>query len=167
MRFACAGISLLVAVFALAAVPARSGEANVDIYDLNFGMRYCAAPWCDNEEFINTHFGIDAQTGKVMKYVGDAPPVEVGHIGDGGDEEILFATPPTPDNRYAPPTAGYAPAPYPQAAAPYPGPTAMAPAPYSHYPAPPAATVYPQPYPYPPVQQPYPGQLPFAPAAPR
>lgn len=94
MRFTYAGISALLAVFVLAAGSARSGEENIDINDLKYGMRYCPAPWCDNKEFIDTHFGIDAKIGKVMKFVGNQPPVDVGYVD--GVEEVLYVSPPTP-----------------------------------------------------------------------
>lgn len=127
MRFACAGAFILSAVFALTAGPARTGEENVDVYDLKYGMRYCAAPWCDNQEFIDTHFGIDATTGVVTKHVGNAPPVEVGYMNGG--EEILFVSPPNmaPNDSIPPGPAVAAPQPWAGSTAPRPVATAPAP----------------------------------------
>lgn len=66
------------------------------------GVRYCPAPWCDNSEFIDTHFGIDAKTGKVTKYTGTVHPDETGDLAGAGDQVLYVAPPLSVENRYVP-----------------------------------------------------------------
>ncbi|MDR1745492.1 MAG: hypothetical protein LBS30_07050 [Planctomycetota bacterium] len=87
------GLFAVSAAIILAASTAGAGQP-IDMNSLSYGMRYCPAPWCDNEEFINTHFGIDAKTGKVTKYVGGAHPYE--ETVTDGEEQVLYVAPPAP-----------------------------------------------------------------------
>lgn len=75
-----------------------AGE-RVDVNSLSYGMRYCPAPWCDNSEFIDTHFGIDAQTGKMTKYVGGSNPYEE-EVTSNGEEIVLWTPTSSAGNNY-------------------------------------------------------------------
>lgn len=68
------------------------------------GMRYCPAPWCDNSDFLDTHFGMDAKTGKVYAYKGSVHPDEIANP-PGGGEVVLYSAPPiSVENKYVPPS---------------------------------------------------------------
>lgn len=119
MRLTHAGMSALAVLSVFFAGAAAGGEV-VDVNSLNYGMRYCPAPWCDNKEFIDTHFGIDAKTGKVTKYVGGDHPYQEDVTTDG-QEVVLYTSPPiSVENRYVPPAASVA---MPPSYAPAPGPS--------------------------------------------
>lgn len=103
MRSSRMSFPMCATLFLLAAGTVMAGEA-VDVNSLKYGMRYCPAPWCDNQEFIDTHFGIDADTGKLTKYVGGEHPY-ASEISDSGEEVVLYTSPPiSVENRYVPPS---------------------------------------------------------------
>lgn len=160
MRSTLAGLSAFVVLSVFVGGTAAGGEV-VDVNSLNYGMRYCAAPGCDNQEFIDTHFGVDAKTGKMTKYVGGDHPYQED-VPANAQEVVLFTSPPiSVENRYVPPSVAFAaPSPTPVAAPVY--------APRPTYTPAPAAPVY-TPAPayvsapvYPPV--PVPGYAPASPA---
>ncbi|MCC8166003.1 MAG: hypothetical protein LIQ31_07600 [Planctomycetes bacterium] len=72
------------------------------------GLRYCAAPDCDNSEFLDTHFGIDATTGQLLVFRGDSvQEVDNSHLDR--QEEIVLAVAPTVNyqNVYVPPEVAF------------------------------------------------------------
>ena len=93
-----------------AAIPGTSAIAGQDVFmnSRDPGVKYCPAPWCDNSEFIDTHFGVDAKTGAITKYTGTVHPDETG-MASAAEPEVLYVSPPiSVENRYVPP-AGAAP----------------------------------------------------------
>lgn len=107
MRSTLAGLSAFVVLSVLVGGTAAGGEV-VDVNSLDYGMRYCAAPWCDNKEFIDTHFGIDAKTGKMTKYVGGDHPYQED-VPTNAKEVVLYTSPPiSVENRYVPPSVAFA-----------------------------------------------------------
>ncbi|MCC8180925.1 MAG: hypothetical protein LIP23_08465 [Planctomycetes bacterium] len=89
-----------VTVFGTTAIAAQSNG-------LEDGMRYCPAPWCDNSEFLDTHFGIDAKTGQMTKYTGTVHPDEI-YGTNGPGEQVLFVAPPVDvQNRFVPPSVAF------------------------------------------------------------
>ncbi len=100
------------ALFASAAVSAdyvvpSFGEGLPQIPNIP-GLRYCAAPGCDNSEFLDTHFGIDATTGQLLVFRGDSvQEVDNSHLD--GQEEVVLAVAPTVnyENIYVPPEVAF------------------------------------------------------------
>lgn len=101
---ASSAVALFAAFFGGLAAAAQSSvpqSANMDIRTP--GVKFCPAPGCDNDEFIDTHFGIDAKTGQVTKYTGTVHPDET-NIQVGAGEQILYVSPPiSVESRYVPP----------------------------------------------------------------
>ncbi|MDR1744501.1 MAG: tetratricopeptide repeat protein [Planctomycetota bacterium] len=90
------------------------------------GIRYCAAPDCDNSAFLDTYYSIDAGTGKLTAHTASGT-VEVDGNSPRAGETTLFAAPPSrpvppvrADNALATPYPGTAFDPY---ITPAPGPT--------------------------------------------
>lgn len=110
---ALCAVAVLGVYFSGTAVAAQSRNANPQ----EAGVRYCPAPWCDNSEFINTHFGVDAKTGKVTKYSGTVHPDETGDVSGAGEQVLYSAPPPQVANRYVPPANSAAAQPYPSSPA--------------------------------------------------
>lgn len=98
--------SVLFATIALAAVfvlgSFQTGNA-ASSGGLEPGLKYCPAPWGDNAEFIDTHFGVDAKTGKVTKYTGTVHPDETGDFSSPGEQVLYVAPPVNVENRFVPP----------------------------------------------------------------
>ncbi len=56
------------------------------------GIRYCAAPGCDNSEFLDTYYSVDARTGKLTAHTANGmADVDNSHLDAG--ELTLFAAP--------------------------------------------------------------------------
>ncbi len=67
------------------------------------GMRYCPAPWCDNSDFENSYFAIDASTGKMYKLSGNGINSEEDMGTAVAQEEVLYVAPPiSVQNIYVP-----------------------------------------------------------------
>ena len=63
-------------------------------YDLP-GVRFCPAPGCDNGDFLDTYYSVDAKTGQLTVHTGDTSrPAAPGERADGG-EVTLYSAPGT------------------------------------------------------------------------
>ncbi|MCC8190728.1 MAG: tetratricopeptide repeat protein [Planctomycetes bacterium] len=97
-------IALSLACAACLTLPAaRTGEvAEGNPYYCPPGAKFCPVPGTDNTVFLDTHFGMDAQTGVVKAYTGTIHPDEAPN-GPMTGEELLFTAPPiSVENRYVP-----------------------------------------------------------------
>lgn len=87
----------------LAGVVVNAGERRPSSSPYPTGMRYCPAPWSDNSDFFDTHYGIDAKTGQMIAYKGNVHPDEINNP-PGTGEKVLYVSPPiSVENRYVPP----------------------------------------------------------------
>jgi tetratricopeptide (TPR) repeat protein len=66
------------------------------------GAKYCPAPGADNSIYLDTHFGLDAQTNEIRAYRGTVHPDEIPNPRPAG-ETVLYAAPPlSVENRFVP-----------------------------------------------------------------
>lgn len=79
----------------------------VDINSFQAGMRYCPAPWGDNREFLDTHYGVDAKTGEMKKYSGSVHPDEVGDSTQSKEVLLYVAPSINAESRYVPPEQAF------------------------------------------------------------
>ncbi len=84
------------------------------------GLRYCAAPNCDNSAFENTHFGIDNKTGKILAFAADGGAMEIDNSHLDAKEEVLLVIPNDEnanyENKFVPPEIAFGSTPTPIAA---------------------------------------------------
>ncbi len=75
------------------------------------GLRYCAAPDCDNSAFENTHFGIDNKTGKILAFAADGGPMDIDNSHLDAKEEVLLVIPNDDnanyENKFVPPEIAF------------------------------------------------------------
>ncbi len=72
------------------------------------GMRYCPAPDCDNGDFLDTYYSVDAKTGQLTAHTARGEnDVDNSHL-DTGEVMLLVAPNGNYDNRFVPPEAAVA-----------------------------------------------------------
>lgn len=106
MRYSHAWIVVPVFFLAIFAERGSAGQT-VDMNSFQAGMRYCPAPWGDNREFLDSHYGVDAKTGELRKYTGTVHPDEIGDLSQS-EEVLLYVAPNiSAESRYVPPEQAF------------------------------------------------------------
>lgn len=73
------------------------------------GAKFCPAPGANNTAFLDTHFGIDAQTGQVSAFNGSTNHLPPNDRIATAESVILVAPNVSPENRYVPPEVAFGP----------------------------------------------------------
>ncbi len=95
------GASIAVAANAMPVQAYNPNDPN-DPYYCPPGAKYCPVPGRDNTQFLDTHLGMDANTGKITRYSGTVHPDEVMN-NLSTKEEVIFTMPTiSVENRYNP-----------------------------------------------------------------
>ncbi len=107
---ALATLAMGSSVYAVEIVVPTFGEGLPQIPNIP-GLRYCAAPNCDNSAFENTHFGIDNKTGKILAFTADGGPMDIDNSHLDAKEEVLLVIPNDDtanyENKFVPPEIAF------------------------------------------------------------
>ncbi len=91
------------AILLAGASPVWAQAAPVDPNYCPPGAKFCPAPGADNNVFLDTYFGVDAQTGQVTRYDSQTHPTDaMGNVP--AQERVLYVAPPvmSVENRFVP-----------------------------------------------------------------
>ncbi|MDR2392056.1 MAG: tetratricopeptide repeat protein [Planctomycetota bacterium] len=83
-------------------IPIMSGKAAAGEYYCPPGAKFCPAPGADNSIYLDTHFGMDAETGEVRAYRGTVHPDEASSPPPAGEVTLYSAPAPLVESRFVP-----------------------------------------------------------------